>query len=253
MGRAYEARSTKERIVAMGTFGALAILPDADVAGVALGLDYHGAYGHRGYTHSVLFAVTIAGLAYVVARKWGTRPWFTALLAFLAVISHGLLDAMTYRTRGMPFIWPLSDLRVTFPWRHIPPAPVGTNYLSQRGLEVAAVEFVYFLPVTLAAFTPARARLACWFGRLAFWRNRLPAVTAPVLANGSLAPVAAVAMPFGRRATTRVVAVVGLTVLSMAFANQVLRESRLIAWIERSTEQGVAVSLMTRPQFRHYH
>jgi hypothetical protein len=39
----------------------------------------------------------------------------------------------------------------------------------------------------------------------------------------------------------------------MAFANRVLRDSRLIAWIERSTEKGVAVSLMDTPQFRHFH
>ena len=45
LGRAYEARSVRERVVALTTFGGLALLPDADVALVALGLDYHGPTG----------------------------------------------------------------------------------------------------------------------------------------------------------------------------------------------------------------
>ena len=176
----------------------------------------------------------MAALTFFVARKWGTRPWFTAALAFLAVTSHGLLDAMTYRTRGVPFYWPLTDVRFTFPWRHIPPAPVGTHFFSQRGLEVAAVEFVYFLPITIASLLPSRVTLRRWFGRVT-------------------EPLRMVPSRFTRRASTRIVAAVGLTVLSMAFANRVLRDSRLVSWIERSTDQGVAVSVMTRPQFRHYH
>jgi len=225
IGRAYENRSVKERVVALTTFGSLALAPDADVLAVSLGADYHGHYGHRGLTHSLAFAVIVAGLAFLVARKWGTRPAFTALLAFLAVASHGVLDAMTYRTRGVPFFWPLTFERFTFPWRHIPPAPVGTRFLSQRGLEVAAVEFVYFLPITLGALLPSPATWKRWFLAIAAWRQ----------------------------VTFRLAGVVMLTALSMGFANQVLRDSRLVAWIERSTEKGVAVSLMETPQFRHFH
>jgi inner membrane protein len=225
VGRAYESRSTKERVIALTSFGAIALLPDADVLGVHLGFDYHGHFGHRGFTHSLLFGVVVAAGAFLVAKKWGTRPAFTALLAFLAVASHGLLDAMTYRTVGMPFFWPFSDERFTFAWRHIPPAPVGARFLSQRGLEVAAVELVYFLPIAIGAFLPSRATWRRWFDSIALWRQL----------------------------TMRLTAVVGLCVLSMAFAHTVLRESRLIAWIEKSTEKGVAVSLMDTPQFRHFH
>jgi inner membrane protein len=225
VGRAYEARSIKERVVALTSFGALALAPDADVLLTHVGADYHGQFGHRGFTHSLLFGVVLAAGAFFVARKWGTRPWLTALLTFLAVASHGLLDAMTYRTRGVPFFWPFTEERFTFPWRHIPPAPVGTRFLSQRGLEVAAVEFVYFLPITLGALFPTRATWRRWFQNIAVWRQT----------------------------TIRLTAVVGLCVLSMCLANQYLRDSRLIAWIEKSTEKGVAVSLMDTPQFRHFH
>ena len=93
---------------------------------------------------------------------------------------------------------------------------MGTRFLSQRGLEVAAVEFVYFLPITLGALLPSPATWKRWFLAIASWRQ----------------------------VTIRITGVVMLTALSMGFANQVLRDSRLIAWIERSTEKGVAVSLM---------
>src|SRR5688572_18813786 len=103
LGRAYEARSTRERVLVTTTFGGLALLPDADVIGLKLGLSDDTLFGHRGYSHSLLFAVTVSVLAWLIARRWGTRPLFTTFLVFLAVTSHGILDAMTYRTRGIPF------------------------------------------------------------------------------------------------------------------------------------------------------
>ena len=131
LGRAYEARSGREQAVAMTAFAGLALLPDADVVGLSLGLADHGLYGHRGYSHSLLFAVTIAAGAYLVARRWGTRPWFTALLTFLAVTSHGVLDAMTYRTRGIPFFWPFDEMRVTFALAADPAGAHGVGLLQQ--------------------------------------------------------------------------------------------------------------------------
>jgi inner membrane protein len=230
----------------MVTFGALALAPDADVIGVALGLDYHGHYGHRGYTHSLLFAGTLAAIAFFVARRWGTRPWLTALLTFMAVGSHGVLDAMTYRTRGVPFFWPLTDERFTFPWRHIPPAPMNSHYLSRRGLEVAGVEMVYFLPTVLIAFAPSVAAMRRWGSQLAFWRRLDLFAPAPV-------PVPVHADRPLRRAAFRVTGLVAVLFFSMAFANYYLRDSRIVSWIEQSTQKNLAVSMMSRPQFRHLH
>jgi inner membrane protein len=229
----------------MAAFGALALGPDADVVGVALGFDYHGHYGHRGYTHSLLFAVTLAALAFFVARRWGTRPWLTAMLTLMAVSSHGVLDAMTYQTRGVPFFWPLTDERFTFPWRHIPPAPMNSHFLSRRGLEVAAVEMVYFMPAVLIAFGPSLNRLRRWAASLAFWKKI-------DLAAPALVPVPVRARPF-RSAAFRVSGLVAVLFFSMAFANYYLRDSRVVSWIESSTQQNLAVSLMSRPQFRHLH
>jgi inner membrane protein len=250
----------------MGLMGGLAILPDLDYVGVVMGLEYTGHYGHRGYSHSALFALAIAGVAYMVARKWGTRPGFTALLAFLAVISHGLLDSMTYRTRGVPFFWPLTEYRVTFGWRPIPPAPVGARFLSQRGLEVALVEMVYFLPLTLMAFSP---RLATWKRWLLRRPEPAPMLLAAAASGGSSgvamaipatapssAPVAARVPgvgPFGLQAVARVAALAAIVTASMALAQFYLHDSRLVSWIEQRTQREVAVSLKHMPQFRHLH
>jgi inner membrane protein len=237
LGRAYEARSGREQAVAMTTFAGLALLPDADVLGLSFGLADHGPYGHRGYSHSLLFAATIAGIAFWVARKWGTRPWFTALLAFLAVTSHGILDAMTYRTRGIPFLWPFDEMRVTFPWRPIPPAPTGMGFFSKRGLEVVAVEMVYFMPLILAAISPSAASLRRWMSALL--PARLVAAVPPVGGN--------------TRAVFKLGGAIGLVAVSLMTAQVYLSQSRMVAWIEQSTQENLAVSLMRTPRFRHLH
>jgi inner membrane protein len=160
LARAYPARSPGERrLVAAGAAG-LALLPDADVLGLVLGLDDGTLWGHRGYSHSLLFAAVIAAGVSWLAPRWGASRWPATLLAVAAVTSHGLLDALTFDSRGIPFFWPLDETRVAFPWRVIPPAPHGIAFLSQRGLEVAAVELVYFAPVMTLALGPAR--LAGW-------------------------------------------------------------------------------------------
>jgi inner membrane protein len=234
----------------MTTFSGLALLPDADVLGLSFGLSDHGLYGHRGYSHSLLFAGAIAGLAYAVARRWGTRPCFTAVLAFLAVTSHGILDAMTYRTRGIPFFFPFDEMRVVFPWRPIPPAPTGMSFFSKRGLEVVGVELVYFMPLVVAALSPALATWRRWFGRVGTWLRGAPALDgAPAL------PVAVVGA--GTRASgagaavVRLSGAVALVAVCLMAAHLYLSRSALVAWIEQSTQQNLAVSLMRHPKFRH--
>jgi inner membrane protein len=245
VGRAYEARSFRERAAAVGAFGSLALLPDLDVAGVALGLADHGIYGHRGYSHSLLFAGVVALAAGLVARRWGTRPAFTGLLAFVAIVSHGLLDAMTYRTRGIPFFWPISELRVTFPWRPIPPAPRGGELFSARGLQVLAIELIYFAPVVLLTFAPAFERLHALWRRLVGSGRR---ITPP-----AHVPAAAVRPRFtSRRAAFQVAGILAVVTLCVITAELWLRHCRVVAWIEHSTHESLAVSMAHRVP-RHLH
>lgn len=71
---------------------------------------------HRGFTHSILFALLFAPvLGYLIYRVYGRRQasataWMN--LVFWATVTHPLLDCFTaYGTR---LFWPFSDYRVTW-------------------------------------------------------------------------------------------------------------------------------------------
>jgi inner membrane protein len=164
-GRVHGAETPRQSLVVIASFGALAMLPDADVIGVMLGLPDVGPLGHRGLTHSLLFAVAVALGAALLARRLGWRPLYTAFFAFLVVGSHGPLDALTHNSRGVPLLWPISDQAIAMPWRPIPVAPTGMEFVSARGFEIALVEFIYFLPLFLASLWPGRARWRATFNR----------------------------------------------------------------------------------------
>lgn len=155
-GRLYAARGdTPTRTLACaGVFGALAILPDVDVAWVALGAADHGLGGHRGFTHTFAFAVVLGVLAALWAARRGRDVLRAALFVTATVASHGLLDALTFDSRGLMLLWPLSDASIAFEWRPIPSAPTGLAFVGSRGVEVALVELLFFSPVAAFALRP---------------------------------------------------------------------------------------------------
>ncbi len=61
------------RLLAAGVIAAM--LPDADVLAFALHIPYADAFGHRGASHSLLFAFVLAALAAVLAFFGSRRPW----------------------------------------------------------------------------------------------------------------------------------------------------------------------------------
>lgn len=144
-------------------FGALlTALPDADVIGLAFGVPFGSVWGHRGFTHSLTFALVVSGLvAYLLARR--TRlpvsllwPYFALCLA-----SHGLLDACTNGGPGVAFFAPFSDSRYFFPVRPIAVSPIGAHFFSARGLEVLWSEWIWlWLPSAVVAM------LGIWGARL---------------------------------------------------------------------------------------
>ena len=80
-------------------WSALALLPDADIVGLRLGIRYQAPWGHRGATHSLVFALA-AGLVVGLAARSFKRPFArTAAFASLAIGSHGLLDTNSTRPR----------------------------------------------------------------------------------------------------------------------------------------------------------
>ena len=135
-------------------FMVLALLPDADVALVALGACDEGACGHRGASHSLVVAIAIGLFAGMVARRLGWPVVRTIVAATFAVASHALLDALGAGGRGLPLLWPLSEARFISPIRIFPDAPRGLALLSLPGIINVAIEFAVFLPMMLYATWP---------------------------------------------------------------------------------------------------
>jgi len=140
--------------LSMVGLAALSVLPDVDVIAFRLGIPYSNPYGHRGMTHSFLFAAAV-GLLVALGLALRRRPvLLDALLATLVVASHGVLDAMTTGGLGIEFLWPVDTHRYFLPWQLIPVAPIGGRMLSARGLSVLLTEVVLFLPAWAYAFWP---------------------------------------------------------------------------------------------------
>jgi len=147
----YGAPGRSRWLAALGMV-ALSMLPDADVVGFALGVPYPDPFGHRGATHSFLFALVAGALAAIAVRTPRLALWCVALIA-----SHPLLDALTDGGLGVALLWPLSDRRFFFPWRPIPVSPIGVGFLSWRGMRVVLAELLIFSPVYALALWPRKA------------------------------------------------------------------------------------------------
>ena len=120
------------------------ILPDADVLTFKFGIPYEHMFGHRGFTHSILFAIIWAiSLALIFGKQ--SKPLFMIVL-FLSTVSHGILDAMTSGGRGVGFFIPLNDERYFFPFRGIKVSPIGIEkFFSEWGIQVIISELKYII------------------------------------------------------------------------------------------------------------
>src|SRR5262245_38922127 len=135
----------------MLAWSALSLLPDADVIGFPLGVRYADPWGHRGATHSLIFAVALATAIALLAPLFGRRRLRTWVMASAVLISHGLLDTMTDGGLGCALLWPFDLTRYFAPWRPIPVAPIGLAFFSPYGLFVSSIELVLFAPSVVYA------------------------------------------------------------------------------------------------------
>jgi len=120
------------------------ILPDADVISFRFGIPYSAPLGHRGFTHSLVFALLWAIVLMFVFGKQKKRLWF--LVIFFSTISHGLLDAMTSGGRGVGFFIPFNTERFFFPWRPIKVSPIHiSEFFSEWGMAVIWSEIKYVI------------------------------------------------------------------------------------------------------------
>jgi len=149
--------------------GAVAtILPDADVVSFALHVPYGSTFGHRGFTHSIVFAL-LSSLALTLLF----RKHFPYL--FLCAISHPLLDALTNGGRGVALLSPFSNHRFFFPWRPIEVSPIGALDLGVLWSEARWI----WVPVGVGLLVRALARR----GRAAPLKTASPTKPAPSAAS----------------------------------------------------------------------
>ncbi|XUU61606.1 metal-dependent hydrolase [Erythrobacter sp. HA6-11] len=135
----------------------LAMAPDADVVGFALGVEYADPWGHRGATHSLAFAVIVAG---VIAAVWKEARSLAAFLFLsFAMASHGLLDTLTNGGLGAALWWPWDNARVFAPVTPVKVSPIGLGFFSARGLETLLSEFKWiWLPCLVFTLVGLRLR-----------------------------------------------------------------------------------------------
>lgn len=122
----------------------VSVLPDLDVVAFRLGVPYAAEFGHRGFSHSILFALLIALLGACLFRQLHSTFRCALLFLFAAAMSHSLLDAFTNGGLGVAFLWPWSDERFFAPFQFIEAAPLSfKRFLSPVGLGVLWSELLW--------------------------------------------------------------------------------------------------------------
>jgi inner membrane protein len=146
------------------------VIPDGDVIAFYLGIPYNHILGHRGFSHSILFALLlgffVVSLFYRDIPRFSSRWWRYASFFFIVTLSHSLLDALTNGGFGVALFAPFSNERFFFPWRPLEVAPIGglTHFLRYDGWLVIRSELMWIWIPSLFLF------LASTLGRKYFVR-----------------------------------------------------------------------------------
>jgi inner membrane protein len=166
LGHAFFASALGAGIRARGAVIAAAALcavaPDLDVVSFRFGIPYEALLGHRGFSHSLVFALLLGTSATLLLRIAFRRDArlplvLTLALLVLATASHGVLDAMTDGGLGVAFFSPFDSTRYFLPWRPIAVSPLGVErFFSARGLEVVRSEALWVGLPALATWLAGR-------------------------------------------------------------------------------------------------
>jgi len=141
-----------------------AMLPDVDVLSFGLGVRYESMFGHRGITHSILFALALGILISVVFYSQSEiAKWKLALYFALVTATHPFLDMFTNGGRGVALFAPFSTERFFFSWRPIEVSPIGLDFFSERGFGVISSEIIWIWIPSAIIF------LFAWLVRRRFW------------------------------------------------------------------------------------
>jgi inner membrane protein len=128
----------------------MALAPDLDLLASVLGAPETTPLAHRGITHSIPFALALSFIIGLAFRGRG-RGRLSAILAFGALASHGLLDTMSQLGNGPRLLWPFTSHSYEFAWRPIPGVSSAPDYLTTQAIPTLVVETLMFLPLILFA------------------------------------------------------------------------------------------------------
>ena len=124
-----------------------AIIPDADVIGFSFNIQYNSFWGHRGFSHAIVFAI---GFGFLISFLFYRAYFFTrkglvySLFFTLCTLSHAVLDALTTGGLGVAFFAPFNNTRYFLPWRPIQVSPIGAaRFFSQKGIKVILSELIW--------------------------------------------------------------------------------------------------------------
>ena len=125
-----------------------AIFPDIDVITFYFGIPYESFWGHRGFIHSIPFALILSLLVTTLffrSEKSFSKSWnILVIYFFIATVSHGALDAITNGGLGVAFFSPFDNTRYFFPWHPVQVSPVNVHsFFSEWGIRVLKSEFVF--------------------------------------------------------------------------------------------------------------
>jgi inner membrane protein len=141
LGVGLGSRIVPPRLLAAGVLASA--LPDLDVIALSWGVPYGSALGHRGFSHSLCAAAAVALTGAALSRSLRAGAGRSVLFLFVAMASHGILDAFTDGGRGVALLWPVSAERFFAPaaLRVLEASPIGlTRFLSARGITVLESE-----------------------------------------------------------------------------------------------------------------
>ena len=114
----------------------------------------HSKAWHRGFTHSLVFALLIYLL---IAVGLGRRRWKEALAFGLAFASHGVLDNVTSKVGGgVELFWPFASDRLILGWQGLSEVP--SKMTTVEILQALALELALFAPPLIALLVWRRAR-----------------------------------------------------------------------------------------------
>lgn len=132
---------------------ALSIIPDIDVIAFRFGVPYAHPLDHRGFFHSLAFAVAMAIMIAMII-SWDEplkeRVRVCGVLSAVAVL-HPLLDMLTNGGLGIGIFIPFDMHRYLFPWRPIIASPLGIqSFFGPSGARVIADECAFIALPSLA-------------------------------------------------------------------------------------------------------